>query len=227
LGESGGVSRSSGLIDLLVTGSLRSRLNGIATCRGDSCHFPVIGDGCSSDQLGGPSSLTNGSSFVRGCLGNKGVVWLRFIETIKGNCDEDAIGDDSGGISVGSSTTMGSGLYCSIDEYSRRCNPQGTKGNGGVVTRGDSIGGGLGGMGIRANGDGFTRGGDGTLGTIGGGSMTSLGKDDDGGLGMMVVVDPPVPPDRFGLGMNTGDGDLLLRIRFCPLRRVRSPSRNV
>ena len=25
------------------------------------------------------------------------------------------------------------GLYCSIDEYSRRCSPQGTKGSGGVA----------------------------------------------------------------------------------------------
>jgi len=45
-GESGGVGCSSGLIDLFVTGLLRSHLSGIATCRGDSCHFPVIGDAC-------------------------------------------------------------------------------------------------------------------------------------------------------------------------------------
>jgi len=45
-GELGGVGCSSGLIDLSVIGSLRSRLSGIATCRGDSCCFPVIGDGC-------------------------------------------------------------------------------------------------------------------------------------------------------------------------------------
>jgi len=72
-GESGGVGCSSGLIDLSVTGSLRSRLSGIATCHSDSCHFPVIGDGCLLDQLGGSSLLTNGLSSVRGCLGN-GVV---------------------------------------------------------------------------------------------------------------------------------------------------------
>jgi len=73
LGESGGVGCSSGLIDLSVSGSLRSHLSGIVTCHGDSCRFPVIGDGCSPDHLGGPSLLTNGSSSVRGCLGN-GVV---------------------------------------------------------------------------------------------------------------------------------------------------------
>jgi len=42
-------------------------------CCGDSCHFPITGDGCLLDQLGGPSLLTNGSSSVSGCLGN-GVV---------------------------------------------------------------------------------------------------------------------------------------------------------
>ena len=45
---------------------------------------------------------------------------------------------------------------------------------------------------------------------------------------MMVAVDgPPVPPEGPGLVMNTGDGDLLLIVLLCPLRRVCSPSRNV
>jgi len=73
LGESGGVGCSSGLIDLSVGGSLCWRLSGIAICHGDSCRFPVIGDGCLLDQLGGPSLRTIGSSSVSGCLGN-GVV---------------------------------------------------------------------------------------------------------------------------------------------------------
>jgi len=73
LGESGGVGCSSGLIGCKVSGSLRPRLNGMEMCRGDSCHFPVRGDGCALDQLGGPSLLTNSSSSIRGCLGN-GVV---------------------------------------------------------------------------------------------------------------------------------------------------------
>jgi len=59
-------------------------------CRGDSCRFPVIGDGCSLDQLGGPSLLTNGLSFVRGCLGN-GVVRMGGI---LGNQDDEATGDE-------------------------------------------------------------------------------------------------------------------------------------
>jgi len=36
------------------------------------------------------------------------------------------------------------GLYCSIDEYSHRCDPQGTRGSGGDAIQGDSAGGGLG-----------------------------------------------------------------------------------
>jgi len=42
-----------------------------------------------------------------------------------------------------------------------------------------------------------------------------------------MTVDSPAPPEGLGLGMNMGDGDLLLIILFRPLRRVRSPSRNV
>ena len=105
-------------------------------------------------------------------------------------------------------------------------------------------------MGIGTNGDGSTRGGDGTLGTIGGNGMISLGRDDNGwmncrmtGIGPMggggavigadgggsgtMTVDPPVPPKGLGLGMNTGDSDLLLIVLLQLLRRVRSPSRKV
>jgi len=90
LGELGRVGCSLGLIDLSISGSLRSHLSGIVTCRGDSCRFPVIGDGCLLDQLGGPSLLTNGSSSVRGCLGN-GVVRMG---EIRGNRDDEATGGE-------------------------------------------------------------------------------------------------------------------------------------
>jgi len=266
LGESGGVGCSSGLIDLSIGGSLCWRLSGIAMCHGDSCRFPVIGDGCLLDQLGGPSLLTKGSSSVngclgngvvriggsqgrrdddatggeglvlaessfcfpviggdsnlfhyggvgllargsssvRGCFGNKGVVRLGVIETMRGNCDEDATGGDGFGVTlgkggmshgrgmrssedsavfrirgngissgvgdlfhgvgmigiaslcggdrvsdwgngmlIGSSTIMGSGSYCSIDEYCHRCKPQGTRGSSGDSAQGSSTGGGL------------------------------------------------------------------------------------
>ena len=105
-------------------------------------------------------------------------------------------------------------------------------------------------MGTWTNGDGSTRSGDGALGTTGGNGMTSLGKDDDGwincritGIGPtvgggtvtgaddggsgIVIVDPPVPPEGPGLGMNMGDNDLLLIVLLRLSRRVRSPLRNV
>jgi len=43
---------------------------------------------------------------------------------------------------------------------------------------------------------------------------------DGGGSGITAAVDPPVPPEGFGLGMNIGDGDLLLIVLLRPLRRV-------
>jgi len=55
-----------------------------------------------------------------------------------------------------------------------------------------------------------------------GGATTGV---DDGDSGIL-VIDPPVP-EGLGLGMNTGDGDLLLSILLRPLRSVRSPLRNV
>ena len=48
-----------------------------------------------------------------------------------------------------------------------------------------------------------------------------------GGASRIMMVDPPAPPEGLGLGMNTGDGDLLLIVLLQPLRRFRSPSRNV
>jgi len=56
------VGCSSGLIDHGVSDSLRSRLSGIATCRGDSRHFPILGDGWDSFQ-DGPSLRVNSSCF--------------------------------------------------------------------------------------------------------------------------------------------------------------------
>ena len=78
-------------------------------------------------------------------------------------CGGDGVSDWGSGISMGSSMTIGGGSYCSIDEYCRRCCPQGTKGSGGVAIRGGS-----------------TRGGDGILGTTGISGTISFGTDDDG-----------------------------------------------
>ena len=54
---------SSGLIDRDAGGSLRSRLSGIPTCRGNSCRFPVLGEGCSFAH-DGPSLQVNSSCFL-------------------------------------------------------------------------------------------------------------------------------------------------------------------
>ena len=61
---------STGLIDLDVSGSVCSRLIGIIMFRGESCCFPVFGEGCDSFQSG-PSSQVNSS-----CFSNKGVVQI-------------------------------------------------------------------------------------------------------------------------------------------------------
>jgi len=58
------------------------------TCCGDSCHFPVSGEGWDPAQLGGPSLLTNGSSSVSRCLGS-GVIW---ICKVHGRHDDEATG---------------------------------------------------------------------------------------------------------------------------------------
>jgi len=85
-GESGGVGRSSGLIDRSRCGSLRSRLSGIATCRGDSRRFPVLGEGCFHD---GPSLLVNSS-----CFSIKGVMRMG---AGRGNQGKDAFGGEGSG----------------------------------------------------------------------------------------------------------------------------------
>ena len=63
------------------------------TCCGDSCHFPISGEGWDPTQLGSPSLLTSGSSSMRGCLGN-GVIW---IGKTCGWHDDDATGGSTGG----------------------------------------------------------------------------------------------------------------------------------
>jgi len=79
-GKSGGVGCSSGLINRGISGSLRSRLSGIAICCSDSCRFPVLGEGCDVFQTS-PSSRMNSLCFL-----NKGVVRMGGI---RGSCDDD------------------------------------------------------------------------------------------------------------------------------------------
>ena len=145
-------------------------------------------------------------------MGSKGVVRLGVIETMRGNdddspgsCDDEATGE--GVLLIGTGE-----WYCSIDEYSRRYDPQGARGSGGIATQGGSRGSGPGGVGMNggANGDGSARGGS---------AMTGV---DVGGIEM--IADPPA--EGVGAGMKTGDGDLFLIILLRPWRSVRSPSRN-
>jgi len=42
----------------------------------------------------------------------------------------------------------------------------------------------------------------------------------DGGGSGMTIVGPSILPKGPGLGMNTGEGDLLLIILLCPLRNI-------
>jgi len=78
-------------------------------------------------------------------------------------CGGDGVSDGGKGTWTGSGvSSIGTGgSYCSIDEYSLRCDPHGTRGSGGDATRGGCSGGGLGGVGMKGgvNGDGSTRGG--------------------------------------------------------------------
>jgi len=77
-----------------------------------------------------------GAVHLTGGNGTLSVCWVTGTE----------IGRDGGrgtltGSGVSSIGTIGS--YCSIDEYSCRCDPQGTRGSGGDATRGGSTNGGL------------------------------------------------------------------------------------
>jgi len=126
--------------------------------------------------------LTGGSGMLSVC-------WVAGIDI--GNNEGSGILTGLGVSSIG----IG-GLYCSIDEYSCWCDPQGTKGSGGDATRGGSTSGGLGGIGNGMNGEGSTGGGLGGMGngmngdgsTMGainagitrGSGVTSVGRDEDG-----------------------------------------------
>jgi len=105
--------------------------------------FLIGGNGISS----GVGDLFQGAGII-------GVVSLR---------GGDGVSDGGKGTWIGSGvSSIGTGgSYCSIDEYSLRCDPHGTRGSGGDTTRGGCSGGGLGGVGMNggANGDGSTRGG--------------------------------------------------------------------
>jgi len=97
-------------------------------------------------------------------------------------CGGDGVSDGGKSMWVGSGvSSIGTGgSYCSIDEYSLRCDPHGTRGSGGDAARGGCSGDGLGGVGMNggANGDGSTRGGVVDFGITGGNDVV-IGIDGD------------------------------------------------
>jgi len=168
------------------------RLGVIETIRGRGDVGLTGGDGC------GVSLGNGGMSHGRGMRSSEDGA-VNFL--IGGNGISSGVGDLfqgagmigvaslSGGDGVsdgGKSTWVGSGVssigtggsYCSIDEYSLRCDPHGTRGSGGDAARGGCSGGRLGGVGMNggANGDGSTRGGVVSFG-ITGGSDVVIGMD--------------------------------------------------
>jgi len=102
-------------------------------------------------------------------------------------CGGDGVSDGGKSMWVGSGvSSIGTGgSYCSIDKYSLRCDPHGTRGSGGVTTRGGCSDGGLGGVGMNggANGDGSTRGGVVDFGITGGNDVV-IGIDGGGDFGV-------------------------------------------
>jgi len=152
---------------------------------GDGCRITLLIGGVSHGR--GIRSRDEGPTcfFTNGLIGGKGIsssVGDLFhgvgIMGVASLCGGDGVSDGSNGTSMGSSMIMGGGSYCSIDEYCRRCCPQGTKGSGGVTMRGGPTGGGLGGVGMNggANGDGSTKGGVVGFG-ITGGNVVVIGVD--------------------------------------------------
>jgi len=150
---------------------------------GNGCGV-ILGKGGMSHGSGIRSSEEGSILFLLGGNGISSGVGDLFhgagITGVTSLCGGDGVSDGGSGTSVGSSMTMGGGSYCSIDEYSLRCDPHGTRGSGGDITRGGCSGGGLGGVGMNggANGDGSTRGGVTVFG-ITGGSDAATGIDGD------------------------------------------------
>jgi len=135
-----------------------------------------LGNGGMSHGRGMRSSEDGAVNFLIGGNGMSSGVGDLFqgagIIGVASLCGGDGVSDGGKSTWVGSGvSSIGTGgSYCSIDEYSLRCDPHGTRGSGGVITRGGWSGGGLGGVGMNggANGDGSTRGGVIGLGITGG-----------------------------------------------------------
>jgi len=162
---------------------------GDGTCgSGKSCDDDATGGNGCGVILGkggmfhgrGMESSEEGAVHLTGGNGLLSICWVTGIDDGKDRGKGMLTGSGVSSIGTG-------GSYCSIDEYCRRYDPQGTKGSGGDVTRGGSTNGGLMLVGIWTNGDRSTRSGNGVLGTTGGSGMPSLGKDDDGWINCRIT----------------------------------------
>ena len=146
-----GLTGGDGCEASLGTGVM-SHGRGMRSSEDGAVNFLIGGNGISS----GVGDLFQGAGMI-------GVVSL---------CGGDGVSDGGKNTWVGSGvSSIGTGgSYCSIDEYSLRCDPHGTRGSGGDTTCGGCSGGGLRGVGMNggANGDGSTRGGGAMTGITGG-----------------------------------------------------------
>jgi len=102
---------------------------------GDDCGV-IFGNGGISHGRGMRSSK-EGVVHLTGGNGMLSVCWVAGIDVVKDGCKGTLIGSGVSSIGTG-------GSYCSIDEYSCQCDPQGTRGSSGEATQGGSTGGGLG-----------------------------------------------------------------------------------
>jgi len=128
-------------------------------------------DGAVNFLIGG----TGISSGVGDLFQGAGIIGVASLDCGDGVSD----GGKNTWVGSGVSSIGTGGSYCSIDEYSLRCDPHGARGSGGDTTRGGCSGGGLEGVGINggANGDGSTRGGGAVTGITGGSDMVIGGGD--------------------------------------------------
>jgi len=140
-----------------------------------SFRFPMIGGDSNFFHSGGVGLLTRGSSSVRECFGSKGVVRLGVIETMSGNCDEDATGGDGLGVILGKGgISHGRGMRSSEDGAVFLIGGNGISSGVGDLFHGVGITG----VASLCGGDGVSDGGNGTLiGSsmiMGGGSYCSI-----------------------------------------------------
>ena len=153
------------MVQLGVIETMKGR-GDVGLTGGDGCRVS-LGNGGMSHGRGMRSSEDGPVIFLIGGNGISSGVGDLFqgagIIGVAPLCSGDGVSDGGKSTWVGSGvSSIGTGgSYRSIDEYSLRCDPHGTRGSGGDITRGGCSGSGLGGVGMNggANSDGSARGG--------------------------------------------------------------------